>query len=173
VTADTNPLLQPWATPHGLPPFSALRAEQFAPALREAMQQHGAELDAIAAQAEAPTFDNTLARFDAAGRLLTRLQAVFYNLCASETSPALQRVQRELAGPLAAHSNAVYMHAGLFARIDALHQRRADLRLTPERQRLLEQIHRDFVRAGARLAPAAQQRLRDGSAGKRSRRRPT
>jgi peptidyl-dipeptidase Dcp len=153
-----NPLLQPWTTPYALPPFAALRPEHFAPALHEAMQQHRSELDAIANQAEPATFDNTLARLDASGRLLARLEAAFHNLCASETSPALQGVQREMAEPMAAHSNAVYMHGGLFARVDALHAERAVLGLTAEQLRLLEQTHRDFVRAGARLAPAAQQR---------------
>ncbi len=153
-----NPLLQPWATPYDLPPFAALRAEHFEPALRQAMQGHRDELDAIAAQAEPASFDNTLTRLDASGRLLARLEATFHNLCASDTSPALQQVQRDMAAPIAAHSNAVYMHAGLFARIDAVHAKRAALGLTPEQQRLLEQTHRDFVRAGARLAPAAQQR---------------
>ena len=154
----TNPLLQPWATPYALPPFAALRPEHFAPALREAMHQHRSELDTIAAQAEPATFDNSVARLDAAGRLLVRLEGAFHNLCASETSPALQKVQREMAEPMAAHSNAVYMHAGLFARIDALHEQRAGLGLTAEQLRLLEQTHLDFVRAGARLAPTAQQR---------------
>ena len=156
-TAD-NPLLQPWTAPYALPPFAALQPAHFAPALREAMLGHRTELDAIAAQSGAPTFDNTLARFDASGRLLARLEAVFHNLCASETSPALQQVQREMAGPLAAHSNAVYMHAELFARIDALYEQRAAASLTAEQQRLLEQTHRDFVRAGARLASDAQRR---------------
>lgn len=158
MTNNTNPLLQPWTTPYALPPFTALRPEHFAPALQEAMEQHRAELEAIAAQAEPAGFDNTLARFDASGRLLARVEAAFYNLCASETSPALQQVQRDMAGPLAAHSNAVYMHAGLFARIEALYELRSELGLTAEQQRLLEQTHRDFVRAGARLAPAAQAR---------------
>ena len=153
-----NPLLQPWGTPYDLPPFAALRAEHFAPALRQAMQGHRAELDAIAAQPEPPSFDNTLTRFDASGRLLGRLQATFHNLCASDTSPALQQVQREMAAPMAAHDNAVYMHAGLFARVDAVHAKRAALGLAPEQQRLLEQTRRDFVRAGACLAPSAQQR---------------
>jgi len=153
-----NPLLQPWATPYALPPFAALRPEHFAPALREAMQQHRSELDAIASQAEPATFDNTLARLDSSGRLLARLEGAFHNLCASETSPALQQVQREMAGPMAAHANAVYMHAGLFARIDALHSEASRLGLTAEQLRMLEQTHRDFVRAGARLAPAAQHR---------------
>jgi peptidyl-dipeptidase Dcp len=154
----SNPLLQDWAAPYALPPFAAIRPEHFAPALMEAMQRHRAELDAIAAQPEAASFDNTLARFDASGRLRARIEAAFHNLCASETSPALQRVQRELAGPMAAHENALYMHAGLFARIDALHAQIDRLGLMPEKRRLLEQTHIDFVRAGARLAPAAQQR---------------
>jgi len=155
---DDNPLLQPWAAPYALPPFAVLRPDHFAPALLDAMQQHRYELDAIAGQGAAPDFDNTLARLDASGRLLARVEAVFDNLCASDTSPALQQVQREMAGPLAAHANALYMHAGLFARIDALHARRTDLALTPEQLRLLEQTHKDFVRAGARLAPDAQRR---------------
>jgi peptidyl-dipeptidase Dcp len=154
----TNPLLQEWAAPYQLPPFSALRPEHFVPALEQAMRQHRDELDAIARQTEAASFDNTLARFDASGRLLARLEGVFHNLCSSETSPALQQVQRELAEPMAAHFNAVYMHAGLFAHIDALHAQRAQLALTPEQRRLLEQTHRDFLRAGARLTPAAQSR---------------
>lgn len=154
----SNPLLQPWTTPYALPPFASFRAEHFAPALHAAMHEHGEELDAIAAQPEAPTFANTLARLDAAGRLLSRLEGVFHNLCASETSPDLQQVQRDMAEPMAAHANRIYMHAGLFARIDALHSGRAGLGLTPEQLRLLEQTHRDFVRAGARLAPAAKGR---------------
>ena len=150
----TNPLLQPWTTPYALPPFAAVRPEHFSPALREAMQQHRGELDAIAALAEPASFDNTVARLDAAGRLLSRLEGVFHNLCASETSPALQQVQREMAEPMAAHSNAVYMHAGLFARIDALHAQRAGLGLTAEQLRLLEQTHLDFVRARRSISAA-------------------
>ena len=153
-----NPLLQTWTGPHGLPPFDALRPEHFGPALREAMQQHRDELDAIAGQAEAPDFDNTIVRFDAAGRLLGRIENVFHNLCASETSQALQQVQRQMAEPVAAHTNAVYMHAALFARFEAVLARAAELGLGAEQQRLLEQVHRDFVRAGARLPPTAQLR---------------
>ncbi len=153
-----NPLLQDWATPHGLPPFAQIRPEHFAPAFAVAMHAQRAELDAIAASPEPAGFDDTLAAFDGSGRLLARLQATFYNLAASETNDALQQVQRELAGPLAAHSSAVYMHAGLFARTDALHARRSSLGLTPEALRLLERVHLDFVRAGAKLAPAVQKR---------------
>jgi peptidyl-dipeptidase Dcp len=153
-----NPLLADWTAPFGLPPFGEIRAEHFAPAFEAAMRAHRAEIDAIAARAAPPTFDDTVAAFDASGRLLARLETVFHNLCASETSPGLQQAQRELAQPLAAHNSAVYMHAGVFARVQALHEQRERLGLTPEQQRLLERTHLDFVRAGARLAPAAQKR---------------
>lgn len=153
-----NPLLQPWTAPHGLPPFDRLRPEHFEPALREAMRRHRAELESIATRPEAPDFVNTVAAFDAAGRDLGRIAAVFYNLTSSATNPELQAVQRTMAAPMAAHASAVYMDARLFARLDALHERRAAIGLDPEQRRLLERIHLDFVRAGARLAPAAQAR---------------
>jgi peptidyl-dipeptidase Dcp len=158
-TALHNPLLQPWGTPHALPPFGELAPAHFAPAFDAAMREHRVELDSIARQTAAPTFENTVARLDASGRLFNRVELVFHNLCASETSPALQAVQRELAQPLAAHSNAIYLNESLFARIDTLHGRRASLGLDPESLRLLEQIHTDFVRAGARLPGADRARF--------------
>src|SRR4051794_20540168 len=109
-SAETNPLVQAWDTPYGLVPFERVRAEHFEPALTQAMRDHIAELDAIAADPEPADFDNTLAAFDRAGNLFWRVLAVFDNLCASETSPELQAVQRKMAMPLAAHESATYMH---------------------------------------------------------------
>ena len=153
-----NPLLLAWRTPHGLPPFAQLQPEHFEPALRTAMQRHRDELAAISSQAAAPSFDNTLAAFDRAGRSLSRVAATFYNLTSSATSPALQAVQRAMAGPMAAHHSAVYNDARLFERVASLHLRREALGLSAEQQRLLDRVHTDFVHAGARLAPEAQAR---------------
>ncbi len=155
-----NPLLQPWAEHHhGLAPFDAVRPEHFVPAFELAMRGHREALDAIAAASQAPTFDNTVARFDAAGRAYKRIQLLFDNLTASHTSPALQSVERDMAQPMAAHDNAVYMHAALFARIDAVHRARSSLELSAEAQRMLDRVHLDFVRAGARLAGVEQARF--------------
>ncbi|MDQ6640736.1 MAG: peptidase M3, partial [Pseudomonadota bacterium] len=154
----TNPLLAPWTGPYGLPPFADVRAEHFAPAFAEAMRDHLAEIDAIGVASAAPTFANTVAAFDRAGRVLERVGALFHNLASSETSPALQAVEREMAPLLAAHDSTVYTHAALFARIDSLHDRRERIGLDAEQQRVLERFHLDFVRAGAKLAPAEQTR---------------
>jgi peptidyl-dipeptidase Dcp len=149
-----NPLLGDWEAPHGLPPFDRIRAEHVEPALRAAMREHRSEVEAIAAQVDAPSFANTVAAFDRAGRRLARIAAVFYSLTSSATSPELQAVQREMAAPMAAHHSAIYTDAVLFARIDMLHAQRAELGLAGEPLRLLERTHLDFVRAGARLQSA-------------------
>jgi peptidyl-dipeptidase Dcp len=153
-----NPLLQPWNTPFGLPPFETIRPEHFAPAFEHAMRAHRAEIDAIAGDAAPPTFDNTLAALDRCGRELRRIEQVFFNLAASETSPALQAVEREMSPRLAAHHSAIHLDARVFARIDAVAEGRGALGLTPEQSRLVDRVHLDFVRAGARLSPVAKTR---------------
>jgi peptidyl-dipeptidase Dcp len=157
----SNPLLQPWSTPYGLPPFGAIYPAHFVPAFDRALPLHWSEIDAIANLSTPPDFDNTIAALDVSGRLLDRITLLFHNLTASETSPELQAVQLIMAPRLAAHDNAVYMHAGLFARIDTLHAQRSALGLDADQLRLLERIHLDFVRAGARLQ--GQQRERWGA----------
>ena len=156
--ATSNPLLQDWNTPYGLPPFAVLQPGLFEPAFTAALEEHRAEIDAIGCNPQPPHFDNTIAALDRSGRLLDRIESLFHNLTSSETSPDLQAVQMRMAPQLAAHSSAISMHAALFERIDALHEERAILGLTPEQRRVLERFHADFVRAGARLAPAQQKR---------------
>jgi len=153
-----NPLLTPWATPHGLPPFDLIRAEHFRPAMEAAMAEHRAELEVITTRAEPADFANTIEALDLAGRLLARVGNVFWNLTSSETSPALQEAERELAPRVAAHQSAVYLDEALFARVDAVYQQREALGLGPEQLRLLERVHLDFVMAGARLGPEARRR---------------
>lgn len=156
--AFANPLLQHWVQPYGLPPFRELDAAHFGPALDHELEQHRNEIDAIANRVDPPTFDNTLATLDASGRLLNRISLLFHNMTASETSPALQAAQREIAPLLAAHDSAMYMHPTLFARIDTLHAQRHALGLDSDQLRLLERVHLDFTRAGARLDGVARAR---------------
>jgi len=157
MTDSDNPLLGDWPGAFGLPPFTRIRAEHFEPALLEAMRRQRAELDALAAQDAPVDFENTAAALDRSGELLYRLDALLGNLSASDTSPALQAVQRAMAGPMAAHDAAVRTHPGVFARLDRLHQQRDALALTPEQRRLVERLHTDALRAGARFADAQRQ----------------
>ena len=154
-----NPLLESWDDlPFGLPPFGSIDASHFAPAFEVAMRDHRAEIDAIADNAAPADFDNTVAALDRSGVLFARIEAVFWHLVAAASTPALQAAQRELAAPLAAHEKAVYLNARLFQRIDDLHRRIDTLALDAESRRLLERVHTDFVRAGARLQGDARNR---------------
>ena len=153
-----NPLLQTWLAPHGLPPFQAIQPGHFEPAFQAGMQQQLAELAQLADDPAAPDFDNTVAAFDRSGRLLGRVGAVFSNLTSSHTNTDLQAVQRRMAAPLADHGSAVYLNEALFRRIDTVYRQRHQLDLTAEQLRLLERVHLDFVRAGARLQGADRQR---------------
>ncbi len=155
----SNPLLAPWPGDHGLPPYAAIRAERFEPAFEAALAEHRAEIERIATQAEPPTFDNTAAALDRSGRLLARIEPVFRGLCASNTSPELQAIERGLAPALAAHWASIARDPRLFARLDALVRRADALRLDAERRRLLERLHLDARLAGAQLDGAARGRL--------------
>lgn len=155
---NSNPLLAAWDTPYGLPPFDKIKPEHYAPAFEEAMARHRAEVDAIASKPEAPSFENTCAALDRSGPDFARVAGVFYNLTASETSEALQAVEREMMPKLAAHESWLSLHEGIFKRIDELYQKRASLGLKPEELRLLERQHLDFVMAGALLKGEARTR---------------
>ncbi len=148
---NNNPLLKPWESPHGLPPFADTKASHFEDAMKKAMVDHLAEIDRIAANPDPADFENTLAAFDRSGDLLGRVARMFFNLCSSETNPELQAVERALAPQLAAHENAMYMHEGLFTRVRHVHESRADLGLSDEQLRLVERVYLQFVRSGAEL----------------------
>ncbi len=149
----SNPLLN-YTQSNGLPPFADTRAEHFGPALAASTEAHWQEIEAIADCAAEPDFANTIAALDTCGVHYGLVNRLFWNLTASETSPQLQTVEREWAPKLAAHDARVYLHAGLFARVDALFAKRARLGLSAIDLRLLERIHLDFVRAGAKLPEA-------------------
>lgn len=154
-----NPLLVPWSTPFGAPPFAEIAPEHFRPAFERALAEHRSEIDRIAGDPAPPTFDNTIAALENAGRLLDRVSAVFWNLASADTNDALQAIEREISPKLAQHWNAITSNAALFARIDAVMQGAGSADLNPEQKRVLERTHLAFVRSGARLGPEEKKRL--------------
>ena len=153
-----NPFAQPSTLPYATPAFDQIKDEHFLPALLAGMQQHAAEIRAIAADTEPPTFANTVEALERSGALLTRVSKVFFNLTESTTNPTIQKVQAKVAPKHTAHQDSIYLDARLFARLEAVHATRETL--AGEQKRLVERLHLSFVRNGARLSPDAQQRLR-------------
>jgi peptidyl-dipeptidase Dcp len=154
-----NPLLDAWTTPHETPPFAAIRPEHFRPAFDRAMAEHIAEIEAIAASPDAPTFANTIAALERSGRALTRVSAVFHALTGAHTSDALMAIEREMSPRLAAHRNRINLDDRLYARIKALWDLRSSLGLPPEEARVLERYQTLFRRAGAGLPADAKSRV--------------
>lgn len=150
-------LLQPWTTPHGVPPFGAFAPADFSPAFAAALTEHKAEIAAIAGDPEPATFDNVIAAMERAGAKLTRVSNLFFNLSSADTSPELQAIEREMAPVLARHYNAIALDPALFARVLAV----PEAGLTQERARLLEREKTAFRRAGAGLPPQTMARLSD------------
>jgi len=155
-----NPFARPSTLPFELPPFDRIHDSDYQPAIEAGMRRHLEEVRGIAHNPQPATFDNTIVALERSGQLLDRAATAFFNLNSCNTDPQMQQVEREMAPKLTAHQDAIYLDPALWARVDALYQKRASLKLDPESLQLLTRYHTRFVRAGARLAPQEKERLR-------------
>ncbi|MCB9877864.1 MAG: M3 family metallopeptidase [Planctomycetes bacterium] len=155
-----NPFASPSTLPYQTPAFDTIREEHYLPAFAVGMAEHLAGVRVIAADAAPPSFVNTLEALERDGALLDRVSAAFFNLTGTDTTRRLQEIQAEIAPKLAAHGDAIWLDAQLFARVQAVHDARDSL-TGPEQRRLAERYYTTFVRHGAKLSPDKQQRLRE------------
>jgi peptidyl-dipeptidase Dcp len=156
----SNPFYAPSSLPFQAPPFDKIKDEDFQPAIEAGIAQAQAEIEAIANNAAAPTFDNTIVAMEKGGRLLDRAMAAFYGVTGANTDPVLQQVKTIEAPKLAAHEDFIHLNTKLFARIAVIYQERATLKLDPESVRLVEHIYDEFVHAGANLSEADKTELK-------------
>jgi peptidyl-dipeptidase Dcp len=155
-----NPLFKPSPLPYEFPPFDKIHDADYVPAFEAGMRQQLQEVAAIAHNPRPPDFENTIVALERSGRLLDRTGTIFFNLNSSNTDDEMDKIETQMAPKLAAHQDAIYLDPALFARVDALYQRRAQLKLDPESLQLLERYHTQFVRAGAKLSDTDKARLR-------------
>ena len=155
-----NPLLSEWNDRFGVPPFDKIEAAHFEPAFEQAMSLHMAEIDAIVANNDEPTFENTILAFDNAGKLLERVELCFGLLCAADTNPEMQAVEQVMSPRLTAHSGSTMMNDALFQRVKSIYDRRGALGLDSLQLRLTEKLYRRFVRGGALLSAEDKEALR-------------
>jgi peptidyl-dipeptidase Dcp len=150
----SNPFYAPSTLPFHAPPFDKIKDEDYQPAIEAGMAQELTEIQAIADNPAAPTFENTLVALQKTGRLLQRALASFGAVSGANTDPTLEAVRQEEAPKLAAHADAIYLNTKLFDRIAAVYKQRQSLKLDPESLRLLEVTYNKFVRSGASLSDA-------------------
>lgn len=156
----SNPFFAPSTLPFQAPPFDKIKDEDYEPAIEAGMAEQLAEMQAIADNPAAPTFDNTFVAMEKSGLLFDRAMAAFSAVTGANTNPLLQKTRATLAPKLAAHSDAIHLNGKLFARVAAVYKQRASLKLDPESLRLVEVTYDQFVHSGANLSAADKDKLK-------------
>jgi len=157
----TNPFFATWQTPFGAPPFDEIKDEHFAPAFDEAISQWEAEIETIAANKTASTFENTIEALERSGALFDKISDVFHAMDASDTNPARQAIARDLAPRESRLRDARLMNQAIWQKILTLYTARDKSGLEGEQMALLERYHKDFTRAGAALDPQQRAEISD------------
>ena len=150
----SNPFFTESPLPLHYPQFDKIKDSHFAPAFDAGMAEQLKEIEAIANNADAPTFDNTVIAMEKSGQVLDRATTVFYALVGADTNKDREKLQGEYSTKFAAHSDAISLNGKLFARIKALYDSRDTLGLDAQSVRLIERYHTSFVRSGANLSDA-------------------
>ena len=155
----TTPFDEPSSLPYALPPFDDVRLEHHRPAFEAGMAEQRAEVEAIAANPEPATFDNTLVALERTGQLLSRVSMVFFTLSSADSTPELHDIEAEVSPLLAAHRDAITLDSRLYERVRAVRDTAAAGGLTGEDLRLVERTYTEMTLAGAGLDDAGKERL--------------
>ena len=147
---NNNPLLTEWNTPYQTPPFDKIKTEHYLPAFKEAIIMGRQEIADIAEVKTLPTFENTIVALDRAGKMVSRISSVFFNLLSAHTSPEMQQIAQEISPLLTEYGNDISMNPALFARVKAVYDKPG--KLNQEQLMLLDKTYKSFVRNGANLS---------------------
>ena len=159
-TSRENPFLTEWNTPYGIPPFDEIQVDDYIPAIKEGIAQQQKEIDAITANSEAPTFDNTIAPYEESGEILSKVAGVLYNITETDRTAELDSVM-ELAIPLMTeHSDNIAFNKALYERVATIYKGDQS-NLTREQQMVLKKHFESFERSGIGLPEEDQARLRE------------
>ena len=155
-----NPFLAEYDTPFEIPPFEKIKLEHYLPALQAGIDRQNAEIEAIVANEETPTFDNTILALDRSGRTLDKVAAVYFALSESNSSEEMQEMGDQFESLYQAHADEIMMNDGLFERVKYLYDRRDSLGLAPDQHLAVENMYKDFSRNGALLDAEKKEQLK-------------
>ena len=157
----SNPFLSEWDTPYGIPDFSAVEEEHYLPAVEAGIEQQQAEIDAIIANTEAPTFENVVAAYEKSGAILDRVVGVLFNLSETDGTESLNAIVEKVLPMLSAHSDNITMNPAFFAKVEVLYNDIDNLGLTQEQKMALTKLYNSFVNNGIALDETSQKRMRE------------
>ena len=148
-----NPFLTESPLPYGAPQFDKIQTSDYLPAFEEAFRQGKQEIDAIVANPDAPTFQNTIEALEYSGSLVNKVGAIFYNLLEADATDELQDIAEKVAPMSTEYSMYISLNEKLFERIKTVYNQRESLNLEPDQLKLLEDTYKSFERSGANLSP--------------------
>ena len=157
----TNPFFSEFNTPHNVPAFDVIKTSDYMPAFERGIADQKAEIAAIVANTEAPTFANTIDQLERSGAILNRVSNVFFNVKGTNKDVQIDSIAEVLTPILSAHGSDISLNAGLFKRVKAIYDQKESLNLTTEQQMVLKEYYNDFVRGGANLSAEDQTKLRE------------
>ena len=155
-----NPFFAEYQTPFQVPPFDKIDTTDYMPAFIEGIKQDNEDIEKIVSNSDAPDFGNTILAFDRSGKLLTRVNKVFFNLNSANTNDQMQAIARQVDPLLTAHRDDIFLNEKLFLRIKAVYDGRLESGLDSQQIRVTEKYYRDFERRGANLPPEKKDQLR-------------
>jgi len=158
---NTNPFLTEWDTPYGIPDFQQIQEKHYIPAIQAGIEQQQAEIDAIIADQDAPTFENVVEAYERSGAILDRVTLVLFNISESDATESLQKIVEQALPLISVHSDNIFMNPDFFAKVETLYKNIDDLGLNQEQKMTLKKLHDAFVNNGIALGEAEQARMRE------------
>ena len=158
---NTNPFLTEWDTPYGIPDFGAVKEKHYVPAFEAGIAQQQAEIDAIIANPDAPTFENVVEAYEKSGAILDRAVGVLFNVSETDSTPALQEIVEQVLPLISVHSDNIFMNADFFKKVEVLYNDMENLGLNQEQKMALKRLYNGFVKNGIALGEAEQARMRE------------
>ena len=158
---NTNPFLSGWDTPYGIPDFGAIKEKHYLEALEAGIAQQEAEINAIIANEEEPTFANVVEAYEKSGAILDRVVGVIFNLSETDGTESLQAIVEEMLPKMSVHSDNIFMNPAFFAKVEVLYKDMENLGLNREQQMTLKKLYDSFVNNGIALGEAEQARMRE------------
>ena len=156
-----NSFLAEWDTPYGIPDFDSVKEKHYIPAVKMGIRQQQGEIDAIIANADAPTFENVVEAYENSGAILARVTGVLFNLSETDSDESLQKIVEKVLPMLSEHSNNIFMNPYFFAKVEKLHNEIDNLGLSQEQKMVLKKMYKSFVKNGVALDETSQARMRE------------
>ena len=158
---NSNPLIEGWDTPYGIPDFEAVKEKHYIPAVEAGIAQQQAEIEAIIANTEEPTFANVVEAYEKSGAILDRVTGVLFNLSETDATPSLQAIVEKVLPQLSVHSDNIFMNPAFFKKVEVLYNDMENLGLNQEQKMALKKLYNSFVKNGIALGEAEQARMRE------------